>query len=75
MVPLVIMVEASLITPPVGLNLYVLQGLARDYDVLEVAKSALPFFIPMLLVVMMVVPWSDIHSDEVLLLSILPKWY
>ena len=53
-VPLVIMVEASLLTPPVGLNLYVLHGIAPDYDLLEIAKGALPFLLPMLLVVMIV---------------------
>jgi tripartite ATP-independent transporter DctM subunit len=53
-VPLVLMVEASLITPPVGLNLYVLQGIAPDYDVLDVAKGALPFLLPIILVVALV---------------------
>ena len=59
-VPLVIMVEASLITPPVGLNLYVLQAIAPDYDVLDVAKGALPFLLPMLLVVGLVVAFPEL---------------
>ena len=59
-VPLVIMVEASLITPPVGLNLYVLQAIAPDYDVLDVAKGALPFLLPMLLVVVLVVVFPEL---------------
>ena len=59
-VPLVIMVEASLITPPVGLNLYVLQAIAPDYDVLDVAKGALPFLLPMLLVVGIVVAFPEL---------------
>ena len=53
-VPLVIMVEASLITPPVGLNLYVLVGLAPEYNLIDVAKGALPFMLPMILVVALV---------------------
>lgn len=59
-VPLVIMVEASLITPPVGLNLYVLQAIAPDYDVLEVAKGALPFLLPMLMVVGLVIAYPQL---------------
>jgi tripartite ATP-independent transporter DctM subunit len=59
-VPLVIMVEASLISPPVGLNLYVLQSLSPEHDVLEVALGALPFFIPMLIVVAIVSVYPQI---------------
>lgn len=59
-VPLVLMVEASLITPPVGLNLYVLQGIAPEYDVLDVAKGALPFLLPIILVVSLVSVFPDL---------------
>ena len=40
---LVIVVEMSQITPPVGFNLFVIQGLT-GIDILRVAKAALPFF-------------------------------
>jgi tripartite ATP-independent transporter DctM subunit len=40
---LVIVVEMSQITPPVGFNLFVLQGLTGR-NILRVARSALPFF-------------------------------
>jgi len=59
-VPLVIMVEASLISPPVGLNLYVLQSLSPEHDVLDVALGALPFFIPMLIIVALVSVYPEI---------------
>ena len=45
---LILMVEVSQITPPVGFNLFVIQGLT-DEPIVRVAKYALPFFFLMLL--------------------------
>ncbi|MGD1985564.1 MAG: TRAP transporter large permease subunit [Desulfobacterales bacterium] len=45
---LILMVEVSQITPPVGFNLFVIQGLT-DEPIIQVAKYALPFFFLMLL--------------------------
>lgn len=45
---LVIVVEMSQITPPVGFNLFVIQGLT-GIDILRVARAAFPFFCLLLL--------------------------
>jgi tripartite ATP-independent transporter DctM subunit len=45
---LILMVEVSQITPPVGFNLFVIQGLT-DEPVVRIARHALPFFFLMLL--------------------------
>jgi TRAP-type C4-dicarboxylate transport system permease large subunit len=45
---LVIVVEMSQITPPVGFNLFVIQGLTGR-DILTIARAALPFFLLLLL--------------------------
>ena len=45
---LILMVEVSQITPPVGFNLFVIQGLT-DEPIVKVARYALPFFFLMLL--------------------------
>ena len=45
---LVLMVEVSQITPPVGFNLFVIQGLTNE-PIVQIAKYALPFFFLMLL--------------------------
>ena len=45
---LILMVEVSQITPPVGFNLFVIQGLT-DEPVIKIARYALPFFFLMLL--------------------------
>ena len=45
---LILMVEVSQITPPVGFNLFVIQGLT-DEPIMKIAGYALPFFFLMLL--------------------------
>jgi TRAP-type C4-dicarboxylate transport system permease large subunit len=45
---LVLVVEMSQITPPVGFNLFVIQGLT-GINILRVARAALPFFLLLLL--------------------------
>jgi TRAP-type C4-dicarboxylate transport system permease large subunit len=45
---LILMVEVSQITPPVGFNLFVIQGLTNE-PVMRIARHALPFFFLMLL--------------------------
>ncbi|RAI03412.1 C4-dicarboxylate ABC transporter permease [Acuticoccus sediminis] len=44
----VIVVEAAQITPPVGFNLFVLQGMSGR-DILHITKAAMPFFFLMML--------------------------
>ncbi|GAA3551566.1 TRAP transporter large permease subunit [Zobellella aerophila] len=50
---LVIVVEMSQITPPVGFNLFVLQGITGK-NILQIARAALPFFFLMLLGVVLI---------------------
>lgn len=45
---LVLMIEMAAITPPIGFNLFVLQG-ATGYPIGRVARSAFPFFLLMVL--------------------------
>lgn len=47
---LVIVVEMSQITPPVGFNLFVIQGLTGK-DIVTITKATLPFFLLMLLAI------------------------
>lgn len=50
---LVIVVEMSQITPPVGFNLFVIQGFTGE-NILRIAVSALPFFFLLLLAVVII---------------------
>ncbi|MHA6263513.1 TRAP transporter large permease [Arenibacterium sp. CAU 1754] len=56
---MVVMVECALITPPVGLNLYVIQAVARA-SLADVARGVLPFLLLMFLCVAILYVWPDL---------------
>ena len=56
---LVIVVEMAQITPPVGFNLFVLQGMANK-DMGFIARSAFPLFLLMIFAVILVVIFPEI---------------
>ena len=56
---MVIMVECALITPPVGLNLYVIQSVAKT-QLGEVAKGVVPFLMMMIFTVYVMYIWPDL---------------
>lgn len=57
---LVIMMELALITPPVGMNLYVVQGVRGKGQLNDVYKGITPFVITMLLTVALIIMVPDI---------------
>jgi len=57
---LIILIEMALITPPVGLNLYVVQGIRNRGSIVEVMKGSLPFVIIMLLMAALLVIFPQI---------------
>ena len=56
---LVLMVEMAQVTPPVGFNLFVLQGISGR-SISYVARAALPFFALMLLGVLLLAVFPSI---------------
>jgi len=44
---LMVLLETALITPPIGINLYVVQGIRQGGPMNDVIKGALPFVITM----------------------------
>ncbi|GEM89324.1 MULTISPECIES: TRAP transporter large permease subunit [Oceanithermus] len=56
---LVLMVEAAQITPPVGFNLFVIQGVARA-PILRVARAALPFFVILMGLAALITVWPEV---------------
>ena len=56
---LILMVEVSQITPPVGFNLFVIQGLTGE-PILNIAKYAFPFFLLMLLTTAIITIFPEI---------------
>ncbi len=56
----VIMMEAGLITPPVGLNVYTLAGVVKDVPMTTIFRGAYPFLFAMILVTVLIVIFPGI---------------
>lgn len=57
---LVIMMEISLITPPIGMNLYVVQGVRGRGSISDVMLGSLPFLAIMLVFVGLIILWPGL---------------
>jgi len=51
---MVLQAECALITPPVGLNLYIIHGIAGGTDMATIIKGIIPFFLLMLVGIVLV---------------------
>ncbi|MGA0597873.1 TRAP transporter large permease [Enterovirga sp. CN4-39] len=58
---IVLVVEIAQITPPVGFNLFVVQGLT-GYDILRVARAVLPFFLVLCLGILLITIFPEIAT-------------
>ena len=57
---LMILIETALVTPPIGLNLYVVQGIRKGGSVNDVIIGAIPFVIAMFVMIALLVAIPDI---------------
>lgn len=56
----VLMVEAALITPPVGMNVYVICGVAKDVPMTTIFRGTMPFLISIIVVVILLAAFPQI---------------
>lgn len=56
----VIVIEMGMITPPVGLNVFVVKGVATDVPMLDIFRGVLPFWFAMLVCLLVIVAIPDI---------------
>ena len=56
----VILAEIGLVTPPFGLNLFTIHSVIPRYSILTIAAGSLPFLIPMLLMVVILIAFPDL---------------
>ena len=56
---IVIVVEMAQVTPPVGFNLFVLQGMAKK-DIATISRAAFPFFLLMVGMVVLLYAFPQI---------------
>jgi len=57
---LVLLIEMSLITPPVGINLFVIQGIAKDYSIKEVIVGSFPYIFIMTAMIVLVTAFPEL---------------
>ena len=57
---IIILMELAMITPPVGINLYVVQGLRKRGKIDDVIIGASPFVITMMLMLVILSIWPEI---------------
>ncbi len=58
---IVVVVEMAQVTPPIGFNLFVLQGMTR-HEISYIAKTAIPMVGLMILMVIILVVWPEIAT-------------
>jgi C4-dicarboxylate transporter DctM subunit len=57
---LTVLIEAALITPPVGLNLYVVQGMRGRGSINDVIRGSIPFVGAMIVLIALLMAWPDV---------------
>ena len=57
---IVVLMETAMITPPVGINLYVVQGLRKRGRINDVIIGTAPFVLTMLLMIVVLSVWPMI---------------
>ena len=57
---LMVLLEAALITPPIGINLYVVQGIRKSGGLNDVMIGTLPFVLAMFAMVGLLLAFPDI---------------
>jgi C4-dicarboxylate transporter, DctM subunit len=57
---LVLMCEIALITPPVGMNLYVVQGIRREGSIMDVIYGTMPFLMMMFVLTVLLIYFPDL---------------
>lgn len=57
---LMVLLETALITPPIGINLYVVQGVRERGEMLDVMKGAAPFVITMFAMIALLLAFPQI---------------
>lgn len=56
----VILIEMGMITPPVGMNVFVVKGIAQDVPMSTIFKGVLPFWFAMVVCLMLLVIFPQI---------------
>jgi tripartite ATP-independent transporter DctM subunit len=59
-VTMAVIAELGLITPPIGMNVYVISGIAKNIPINAIFKGVAPFIIPMIVCVILIIIFPQI---------------
>ena len=59
-VVVVVMLEMGLITPPVGINVFIVKSVAPHVDMSEIFRGVWPFLMAMIALVVLLILWPDL---------------
>jgi tripartite ATP-independent transporter DctM subunit len=57
---IVVVVQIGLIAPPVGLNVFVIGGMARDVPLATIYRGVMPFLAAMIVLLVLLTTWPDL---------------
>jgi len=57
---IVLVIELALITPPIGINVFVVSSMAKDIPIIKVFQGVLPFVLAMLSVLGLLLIWPNV---------------
>ena len=58
----ILLVEAALITPPIGMNVFILSGVAKDVPTNEIFRGSFPFLAAIVFVILLLIPFPQIAT-------------
>jgi len=56
----VLLAEIGVITPPVGINVYVVSGVMKDVTLEEIFKNIIPFFFALIVCIIIIIVFPQI---------------
>jgi C4-dicarboxylate transporter, DctM subunit len=57
---MVLMVEIALITPPIGMNVFVISGLVKDVPMSDIFRGIVPFFVALIVCVVILIAFPQL---------------
>jgi C4-dicarboxylate transporter, DctM subunit len=59
---MVMMISMAAITPPIGMNVFIVSGMAKHIPMYTIFRGVLPFFLAMLAVVMLIIAFPELAT-------------
>jgi TRAP-type C4-dicarboxylate transport system permease large subunit len=53
-------VELGLITPPIGMNVFVIKGIARDVPLYTIFRGVTPFIVAQIILILVLIAFPEI---------------